>query len=462
MLYRNTFCALALLCFCGSAAALDLGFEGLIAVNVSDNVGGANAGDEAEGQVGYGQFGVFGEQKGDTVRGAFSGEIYSQRQLNDSDDEFSGITQFIGAAEWNITPRSFSWYVGDILGGVRTDDAFQPIDDSNGTRRNVFVTGPRFVYELDSFSRVDARLLYVNQSQDNTQLESLYNSTASWEFDTDRGNTWGLLFADIFTDNPENVSDDPDAIEGDFNRITLAGYWKRDRGRNAYQVQLGGTRYDTDEESVNGANAEFIYNRQLGSQSSFSFSLTRDLRDQTLTTIETLFEDGTGVAPNGDGFFDETRLDLAYKIKSENSIFDVSVGAGQSDFRLLNGTSANGDLADRNNFYASTNFSYAFTPRTSVETALSYEKQDFINRVDNSQSLVGAVQFAYQLTRSFELQAGYRGSASDGETSRNQTDAEAPTELIDIIENRLILGLRWAPPTRASKDLTIELKSLLQ
>jgi len=457
VLHRNTFCALALFCFPSFAAALDVGFESLVAVNVSDNVAGANADDEPgpqTGQIGYGQFGVFGEQKGTQLRGAFSGELYSQRQLDDPDDEFSAVTQFLGAAEWQITPRSFSWYVGDILGGVRADDALQPIDDSSNTRRNVFVTGPRFVYELDSFSRVNARLLYINQSQDDEQLESLFNSSASWEFDTDTGNTWGLLFGNIYTDNPEENQ------EGDFNRLAMSGYWKRNRGRNTYEAQFGGTQYTTESQSLSGANVRFSLARQLGPQSSFSIGLTRDLRDQTLTTIETLFADGTGIAPDADGFFDETRLDFTYDFTSSKNTFDFSVGAGQSDFRLLadsNGLTLDGDLQDRNNLYASTSYSRAFTTRARVATTLSYENQDFINSDDNTSSLLGNVQFTYRLSRSFELQAGYRGTIANGERTRNDTLDE-----IDVTENRVTFGLRWAPPTRASKDLTIELKSLLQ
>lgn len=458
MLYRNIFCALALLCFTGPATALEIGFDSLLSVNVSDNVGGANAGGEIEGQIGYAQFGVFGEQKGTTLRGAFSGELYSQRQLDDPNDEFSAVTQFLGAAEWDITPRTFSWYVGDILGGVRADNALQTLDDLDNIRRNVFVTGPSFVYELDTFSRVNARVLYVNQTQNNVQLETLYNSSASWEFDTDSGNTWGFQFGDIYTDNPE------DNLEGDFNRLSLAGYWRRDRGRIAYEVQLGGTRYTTEEESLNGANVQFIFNRQLGPQTSFSVSLTRDLRDQTLTTIETLIAEGTGIAPDGDGFFDETRLDVTYGWSSTDTSFGFSIGAGQSDFRLLTDNAGSidaGDTEDRNNYYASATLARAFTSRIRVATALSFENQDFINLVDNNQSLQGTVDVIYQLSRSFELQAGYRGNLSEGERTSNLV-AAGGLEKIDITENGIIFSVNWAPPTRASKDLTIELKSLLQ
>lgn len=459
MLHRYAFCALALLCYSGHATALEIGFESLVSVNASDNVFGANSGEETEGQVGYAQFGVFGEQKGTVLRGAFSGELYSQKQLDDPDDDFNAITQFIGAAEFNITPRSFSWYVGDILGGVRTDDALQPIDDLDNTRRNVFVTGPTFSYDIDSFSRFNARVLYVNQSQDDLELESLYNASAGWEVDTDRGNTWGLLLGNIYTDNPEAN------LEGDFNRFSLSGLWRRDRGRNAYEAQLGATRYDTDEESVDGVNARFLFTRQLGLESNINLSFTRDLRDQTLTAVETLIDTGTGLTADGDGFFDETRIDLTYDFTSADTTFDIGVGAGQSDFRLLAGNAGfvmAGDLEDRNNFYAYTNYSYRLNPRTRVATSLSFAQQDFINREDNSQSVLGIASVVRRLSRSFELEFGYRVNVSEGVRTRSNATGADTLEDIDVTENRFTVGLRWAPPTRASKDLTIELKSLLQ
>lgn len=456
MLHKKALYALALFCCTSAAWALDVGFESLLTVNASDNVGGANAGLEEEGQLGYAQFGVFGEQKGTRVRGAFSGELYSQRRLDDSDDNFSAVTQFIGAAEMQITPRAFSWYVGDILGSVRSDDALQSIDELADTRRNVFVTGPRFTYELDSFSRVNARFLYVHQSQDDVTLESLYNANASWEIDTDRGNTWGFTFGNIYTDNPETD------LEGDFNRLSLAATWLRNRGRNTYDAQLGGTRYDTKEESLNGVNARLGWSRQLGPQTEFRMAFTQDLRDQTLSTVEGLIEDGTGRVADGDGFFDESRLDARYAFTSSVTTFDFGVAASLSDFRLLadsNGFTDAGDDEDRVNYSASANYSYVFSPRTRVITSFSLEQQDYRNNSDYTQSALGSVQLVRRLSRSFELQFGYRVNVSKGERTR-ASDINDPE--IDVVENRATIGLRWAPPTRASKDLTIEMKSLLQ
>jgi len=460
VLHRNAICALALLCFSSSVVALEIGFESQLTVNASDNVTGANKGQEVEGQVGNVQFGVFGEQTGTRLKGGFAGELYSTRRLDDSDSNFSSVTQFIGAAEFQITPRSFSWYVGDILGTVRADDGLQSIDPLNDERRNIFVTGPQFVYRLDSFSRVNANVYYVNQTQDDVTLQSLINANANWSFDTDRGNTWGAALNNIFTDNPGG------AVEGDFNRFSLAGTWARSRGRNTFNARLGGTRYDTDSQSINGANAQFSLERQLSAQTLFGLSFTRDLRDQTLTLVQSIITDGAGAQAASDGLFDETSLKVNYGLISSKTKADIYAGFAQSEFRLIsNGNefvSAAANLEDRTTFSAGASLSQDFTPRLRVDTGVNFSQQDFNNRSDNTQSLLGEAQLAYRLSRSFEAQLGYRVNFSDG--MRTQTDAEGvqTLEKVDSVENRIIFGLRWAPPTRATKNLTFQLKSLLQ
>ncbi len=463
MLHRNVLCAIALFCCAANATALDIGFEGQVTASASDNVGAAPSGEEIEGQIGYGQIGVFGEQKGTRVTGAFSGEISSQRRLDDPDASYSTITQFLGAAEFKLTPRAFTWYVGDILGGVRTDNGIQSISDLDNRRRNVFVTGPRFEYDIDSVSRFNARFLYVNQSEDDVELEALFNASAGWEVDTSTGNTWGLQFGNIYTDNPTTN------LEGDFNRLSLAATWRRDRGRNSYEGQLGGTRYDTDAESINGLNARLGFTRQLTQQSTFNASLTRDLNDQTLNTIETLFADGTGLEEDGDGFFDDTRLAIGYGFNNADTAIDLSIGASLSEFRLLAdsaGQFQDGSDQNRTGTFASASYTQSLSARTTISLSANYERQDFVNRPDEIQSVLGIASFGYQLTRSFELILGYRFNVSDGQrtivTDFTPGAESLGLEPIDVIENRGTITLVWAPPSRASKDLTIELSSLLQ
>jgi len=466
VLHRNAVCALALFCLSGSVFALEVGLESQILFSASDNITGDNRGDEIEGQLGNFQFGVFGEQKGTRINGGFAGELYSTRRLDDPDADFSAITQFLGAAELQITPRSFSWYVGDILGSVREDEGLQSIDFTDDERRNIFITGPQFVYELDGFSRVNANFFYVNQTQDDVTLESLFNTNASWSVDTDSGNTWGAVFNNIFTDNPDSNP------EGDFNRFSLAGTWSRSRARNTYSLRLGGTRYDTADQAENGASARLALERQLSAVSVIGVALTRDLSDQSLDIVEDLIGSGTGVQSDSEGLFDETRLDITYDFTSAETALDLYAGIGQSDFRLLADpagfVSTDASLEDRTIYSAGAGLSRDMTSRIRINSNLSFTKQDFNdrNRPDNTQSVLGEVQLVYQIARSFEAQLGYRVNVAEGQQTRTIVNDDGNLvdrlEDIDTIENRAIIGLRWAPPSRASKDLTIRLKSLLQ
>ncbi len=474
MYFRNLIASFCLALLPAWANALELGLEAQATVNVSDNIGGANAGFETEGQLLYTQFGVFGEQRGQSITGAFDGQLIAERRLDDSESEFSSISQFLGAVNWQITPRSFSWYAGDILGGVRANDGLQPIDSLQNERRNVFVTGPRFEYEVGQSSRIDARILYVNQSQTDVELESLLTTSASYEFDTDGGNTFGILLNNVFTDNPEvdtpfvaGADGDLAIDEGDFNRLTIAGTWTRNRGRFSYDAQLGATRFDTDLESVDGANIQLALSRQLGPQTTTSFQFSRALLDQNLTTVESLITEGTGLRPEGDGIFDETRVRVAYDFTSTVTNFEVFAGAGQADFRLLADVGEAVRDATAEDFrivFAGGSYQRRFGPRFRANMALSYEQRDLLNRDDNTQSILGSAQFIYRLSRSFEAELTFRSTVSEGvdTITAAQNGLPAILEDLDTTENRVVLGIRWAPPTRATRELTVALSSLLQ
>ena len=191
----------------GKAEALDIGFQGELSLEGSDNVDNVNAPNEENGLIQSVVLGVYGEQRGLRVDAAFSGEIDTQRTSDDDDSDITTISRFLGAAEFKITPRSWSWYVGDILGGVRTDNALQTIDDLEIDRRNVFVTGPQFEYEQPGVSRTNSRALYVNQTEDNEALESLFSVDFRHERDITLSSFYGVNLGNIFTDVPEDDED---------------------------------------------------------------------------------------------------------------------------------------------------------------------------------------------------------------------------------------------------------------
>lgn len=451
-----------------TAWSLDLGFEGRLTLDHSDNINSANSPDEEAGQTAGAVFGVYGEQKSRIVNAAFTGEIDTRREFSDGDSSYDTLTRFLGAAEFSLTPRSWRWYVGDILGGVRADNAVQTIDDTEVDRRNVFVTGPSFEYDVEGRSRTRARLLYVNQSEDNDDLETLYTATASYERDTTPGSYLGVRVGNIFTDIPDESENANIRQDGDFNRSTVAAYINRARGFVELYGELGVTRYDTDEESLNGLNARVQALRQLGPMTSVSISLSRDLNDQTLSTIESLIEsggDGVGVRPEVAGFFEETRLDIGYSFQSTNTSIDLGLGVAQQDYQLLGADSSSlileADSEDQLQGFATASMARRLSNRLRTELSFSYERQTYDNRVDETDSILASAQLIYSLSRSFELEGGVVHDSATGVLTRFNTGV-GQEEDVDVTENRVIIGVRWAPPSRASQDLTVELKSLLQ
>lgn len=452
-----------------AAVALELGFQGLLQLETSDNIEGANAPDEEEGTIQSAVLGVYGERRGPVVTAAFLGELDIRNTTTEDDSAVDSISQFLGAAEFKITPRSWTWYVGNILGGVRSDDALQPIDDTVLERRNVFVTGPAFEFEEQGISRTSARALYVNQTQESESLETLYSVNFRHERDLTTGSFYGFRVGNIFTDLP---SEDDAALQGaqaneDFNRATFAAFYQRAIGFLTLFGEAGATRYDADSESLDGFNAELRATQELGPQTFASVFVRSDLSDQTLSAVESLVQSGetaVGIAPDAAGFFTETTVGAQYSFESNDRGVDLAAGFSQLDFELLTGSAQgtiNADGEDRVQAFASANWAQRLSPQLRSELAVTYETQEFDNLPDNSESLLLEAQLIYSLTRSFDLQLGVTHDNGTGLRTRF-TDVNGIEEDIDVTENRFSIGLRWAPPSRASQDLTVELKSLLQ
>ena len=447
--------------------ALEVGFQGLLSVESSDNVEAVNSPDEEDGVTLNGVIGVYGEQRSRIMQAGFSGEVDTRRIVSEEDSSFDTLTRFLGAAEFSITPRSWKWYVGDILGSVRTDNAVQTIDAARNNRRNIFVTGPSFEYDVPAVSRTRARLLYVKQTEESDTLETLYTADFSYEWDTTPGSYFGFRAGNIFTDLPEDDSGTAGSQDGDFNRSTTSVYWNRLRGFLELYGEVGITRYDADEESLDGLNAELRATRQLGRLSSIGVTLSRDLNDQTLSTIESLIGSGgeaIGVSPEAAGFFAETRVDIAYSFTSSIASLTAGIGLAQLDYQLISSGSLQDlstDSEDQVQASAFASLSRRLSSRLRSELAISYEQQEYDNRVDNTDSILASAQVFYRLNTSFELLAGLIHDSADGVLTRFSSGTGVEED-IDITENRFTVGVRWAPPSRASQDQTIELKSLLQ
>lgn len=468
-LHRVSLLALLVSIPCVSTVyALDIGFEGLLSLEASDNINSVDSPDEEDGSTANGLIGVYGEHRTRSVRAAFSGEIDTEFELADDDGTDDTISRFLGAAEIQITPRAWSWYFGDILGGVRNDNAVQAIDDDDIDRRNVFITGPRFAHDVEGISRTRASASFVSQSEEDEVIESLFTISGRYERDTTPGSFYGIRASNIFTDIPDDLNANIDvAADEDFNRWSTSVFYNRQRGFLQLYGEVGVTRFDTDTESVTGLNGELSAVRALGPQTSLTVRLTRDLNDQTLSTVESLIEgggDGIGLRPETAGFFSDTELTVAYDYQANLTNFNVGVGLSEIDFRLLATDPSlplSADGEDQIQAFAFGSASTRFSTRLRGEAGIRYERQEFDNRVDETDSILASAMLAYKLSRSFELEGSIVHDSASGVLTQFSGGVGIEDE-VDITENRFTIGIRWAPPSRASRDLTVELNSLLQ
>lgn len=112
--------------------------------------------------------------------------------------------------------------------------------------------------------------------------------------------------------------------------------------------------------------------------------------------------------------------------------------------------------------FAYASLSRRFNTRLRGEVGINFEHQKYDNRADETDSILAIATLIYRLNRSFELEGSIIRDTASGLLTRSGTGSVRDEEDVNYTENRFRLGIRWAPPSRASRDLIVELKSLLQ
>lgn len=456
--------------FCGSAQALEVGFEGLVSFESRQNTDNIEFADDPDldNEFGTGLIGVFGEHRSRELSAGFSGELETERNLSDDNDTYDTDTRFIGVLDVAITPRTLRWFFGDVLSGTRNDDAVLITDDINENTVNIFITGPSYQSEIEGVGSTSARLFYVYQTEDNEPDRSLYNFSTSHQRETTVGSFYGVRFNDIYT----VVEDDPDPAfvaldDEDFNRLSLTVFTNRALQRSDLYGEVGVTRYTTDDDAVDSLTAGVRTTHRMGPRTTLTAGLTHNLNDEVLNTIETLFRgdaDNAGLQPEVDGIFAETRLDVAYAFDKRNSELEVGLSIAQLDYQLLTSDASQNILVDgEDRIQGTLNVTLAknFTNRLSAVFAAAYELEEYQNRGDNTDAYQLTADFSYALTRSFSLEFLLAYDAAKGLNTRGTVE---DPELIpfDETETSAIIGVRWSPVTRASREMTVDISSLLE
>ncbi len=453
-----------------STYALDIGFESALTAFDSDNIGGINTGpgdlDVPGGLTTEFSFGVFGEHTARNYTGGFDANLVLRQRTGDDDTTSENtITRFLGALDYAITPRGLNWYVGDVLGTVLPRGQLQAldIDRDDLVRRNVFITGPEVNFEIDQASRINARFLFVDQSDDrNIELENIYSLSASYESEINTADRWGWLLSDVFTDNPEtDVA--TQVQEADYNRLSAALFWGRERSVNGYYLQAGLTQFTVDDETVDGASLQAVFTRALSPQSTFAFTVGQELTDTTLTSIEGLTTTGVATEENIDAIVQETSVAVEYRFESTLMTLDASAGLRDSDNQLLfaqNLAAIDPDTEDTTGFFGSLAVFRRFNNSLIGNAEVSFIHEEAVNTALEQDSLLTTLSLSYLLTNTWTIEGGVSYSFDEG-IEANTTDTTLGDSPFELEENRVFLSLRWSPPTKATRDSTLELKSLI-
>lgn len=450
-------CAVVLLILPGLVQSLEVGFEISNVAAASDNVDQDNQGLEADGAVNTSTLTVFGNHNSTRLSSGFLGELGGQRRFQSGfDDEASSITRFFGSIDLQLT-RQVSWYFGAVLGGSLTDNAVAVTNETEllSNRRSVFLTGPQLDLQFSSVQRLEGHFFtIVNSDDDGSDLPDFFELELDYTHEIGRGITWGARLDNIRAENS--------ATEPDFNRLTFGLTASRTRNLNTWEALLGATQFDSDEDDAfetTGAIGQLRYTRRFSAINELFIEASRSIVDDTLSETNSLLTTGDARIAETPGVFNDTVLRIGQSYGSTITAFAWDVGIGDADFEgIVDGTGFTTDdaeLQDQRRTFANLNFTRSLTPKFSLGFTFNYQFEEFLNLPDDSESVLAAATLSY-FFGDFRLNLTYQRELMDALDTM-----DGASEITDVDENQILIGLIFSPPTRAQRDEIVRLRSLL-
>jgi len=450
-------CAIVLSLSSGLLHSLEVGFEISNVTAATDNVDQNNQGLEIEGAVNTSTLTIFGSQTSSRLSAGFLGELGGQRRFQSVlDDEASSITRFFGSIDLELT-RQISWYFGAVLGGSLTDNAVAVTNETEllRNRRSVFLTGPELDLQFSSVQRLEGHLFSIaNSDDDGSSLPDFLELELDYSHQLGGGLAWGATLDNI---RAENSSTDPN-----FNRLTFGLTGSRTRNLNTWEGLIGGTQFDSDEGDAfetSGAIAQLRYRRQFSEINEVFAEVSRSIVDDTLSETNSLLTTGNARVAETPGVFNDTVFRIGQSYGSTITSFAWDVGFGDADFEgIVDGagfTTAAAELQDQRRTFANLNFTRSLSPKFSVGFTFNYQFEEFLNLPDDSESFLGAATISY-FFGDFRLNLTYQGELMD-----ELDTMDGGREITDVVENQILIGLIFSPPTRAQREQVERLRTLL-
>ena len=152
-------------------------------------------------------------------------------------------------------------------------------------------------------------------------------------------------------------------------------------------------------------------------------------------------------------------LRIGQSYGSTITAFAWDVGIGDADFEgIVDGTGFTTDdaeLQDQRRTFANLNFTRSLTPKFSLGFTFNYQFEEFLNLPDDSESVLAAATLSY-FFGDFRLNLTYQRELMDALDTM-----DGASEITDVDENQILIGLIFSPPTRAQRDEIVRLRSLL-
>jgi len=318
----------------------------------------------------------------------FSGTLsYSIWQNNSFDNETSGNMNLNSECE---LATGLFWDLDNNLREV-SKDTTQSDTPNNRTRKNIFSTGPRYIWRLGSRDSIALNTRYETtkfEDPDETDSER-YASSAAWSHLFSQTLTGGISASYTTTELDSGAKINVQTV-----RATGSKNWATTSLSGAFGVSEIETDFGSTSQTSDGFVGELNLTRALNPSTNWYLSAARELTDQT-SSFDIRFEEFEFNLTESISVQTTTVSTGVNKRFSDQSSLTADVFANQSDYL---GTDELNESVGLNIRY-----SRSFSESVSGNTMLGYRRSTFEPGDSDSQTLRLEIGLDYQASRKLSL-----------------------------------------------------------
>lgn len=342
-------------------------------------------------------------------------------------------------AGFTLVPRYLTWELQDNYGQIATD-SFGAIEPADRQNVNYLTTGPNLTIPVGR-SRIDLQGRYSDVAYED--VDTLNNNRTSVQ--ASLVHPWTdirTLSVNLFQ---QTTRFDRDDLFRDYDLRSAFLSLRSTPRRSVYQFELGATEVDDGLNKSRGTLVGLTYGHQISATSALQVYGRRGFADSADTFR---FEAGgstdpilidQNVTPRADPFR-ETRVDLSWVSTRARGSYSVMPYWIDEDY-------VNNDAFDRTRGGIRADASYAFGGTWRLDAYVSGEDYSYADSTFDHRD----VQIGFGVTR-------FLSTALVAVARAERFDRSGDVD--DYTENRLMLLIQYAPPSRNRDDPTDPLRAL--